>query len=87
MCWYCLKNFETIVRDSSADFDALTWSFETVNEEIYTFIKKYISGKAKKAFMTSESGGFEAYRKMVLEVDPVNHRTKAAMMDALTGMI
>ena len=81
------SNFEDVVREAKVDPHSLQWSFDTVTEEIYTFMKKFLKGRAKKAFVTSSHGGFEAYRTMVKEIDPINHRTKAALTDNLTGMI
>lgn len=81
------SNFEDVVHEAKVDPHSLQWSFDTVTEEIYTFMKKFLKGRAKKAFVTSSHGGFEAYRTMVKEIDPINHRTKAALTDNLTGMI
>ena len=80
-------NFDEVVREAKIDPMSLSWDFDTVTEEVYTFMKKFLKGRAKKAFVTSSHGGFEAYRTMVKEIDPINHRTKAALTDNLTGMI
>ena len=37
--------------------------------------------------MTSSDDAFEGYRRMVLEIDPINSGTKGKMMDVLTGLI
>ena len=81
------SNFNEILQAAGLDQFHMSWSYESVNEQLYTFVKKYLLLRGKKAFTTSTTGGFEGYRRLVAEVDPVNHRTKAAMTDMITGMI
>ena len=81
------SNFTEILNAAGLDQYHMSWTYESVNEQLYTFVKKYLLLRGKKAFTTSTTGGFEGYRRLVAEVDPVNHRTKAAMTDMITGMI
>ena len=80
-------NFDDVVRAADLDPDELEWSYSTVTSEFFTFIKKYLTGKGKKAFCASNHEGFEGYRRLVAEIDPINSATKAGMMESLTGMI
>ena len=80
-------NIHALVQDAGIDPQSLAWTYADANQEIYTFIKKYVTNRARKAFETSSNGGFDAFRVMVTEIDPINHRTKAAMMEAITGMV
>ena len=82
-----IGEFAAVVGQAGIDPGALTWNFNVVDQEIFTFIRKFLTGRARKAFSSSEVGGFDGYRKLISEMDPINHRTKAAMMDAITSMI
>ena len=65
----------------------LQWTYEVVNAEVYAFVRMYIAGKPRKAVFASDHCGFETSRLLALDDDPHNGRTKAAMMDSLTGLI
>ena len=80
-------NFEDVVRKAGLNPGSISWSYKEVAKDAFTFIKKYLTGRAKKAFMTSSDDVFEGYRRMVLEIDPINSGTKGKMMDVLTGLI
>ena len=69
-------NISDVVRAAGVQPSDLAWTYEDANRDIATFIKKYVLNRARKAFTTSRNGGFEAYRVMVNEIDPINHRTK-----------
>ena len=80
-------NIQQIAAAAYVDTSALQWTYNEVNKDIFTFMKKYVLNRARKAFATSRNGGFDAYRIMVNEIDPINHSTKAPMTEAITGMV
>ena len=73
--------FEKIADAAGTRVDTLKWSYKSVNEELATFVKRHVTGRARKAFQASLQGGFDGHRRMVAEIDPVNHRTKAGLTD------
>ena len=65
----------------------LKWEFKNADAELYTFIKRHLQGRARRAFISTQLGGFDGYRKVIAELDPVNNRTKGAMIDKITSMV
>ena len=80
------SQFEEICREINQEVHLLQWTFEDLNDDPFTFVKKLLTGKARKAYITASHGFLDAYRKLITELDPVNAGTKAVMMDSTTGM-
>lgn len=59
------SNFNQVVAAAGLREQDLTWTYEKVDAELYTFVKKYISGKARKAFKSTQLGGFDGYRLLI----------------------
>ena len=79
--------FATVVNSAGIQIGQLTWSYSIVKKKLRTFIKNWLTGKARKAFSSSEHGGFDSYRRLIGEIDPINHRTSAAMIDSIIAMV
>ena len=81
------SKFEEICKDLNQEVHLLQWTFEELNDDPFTSVKKLLTGTARKAYIAASHGFLDAYRKLITELDPVNARTKAVMMDSITGMI
>ena len=79
--------FHKILTSIGINLHQLTWQFDDLQDEPYSFMKKRTLGRARKAFTTATLGFLDAYRRMIVELDPVNARTKGVMMEAITGMV
>ena len=81
------ENFDEICRAAGGSELDLAWTYMAANDEIFRYVKKQLTGRARKAFITTEQGGFDGFRRTVAEIDPINKRTKGAMMSRITGMV
>ena len=81
------NEFGNVARAAGYEPGMLPWTYADVNSEMESYIKKHTQGRARKALLAAKHGGFDGYRRLVTEIDPVNHRTKAAMTETITKMV
>ena len=65
----------------------LKWDSDKVDRELATFIEFKTSGDAQSVSETTELGGFEMYRLLHIEFDPVTANTRGALTTNIVSMM
>ena len=50
------NNFANVLNAAGIHHSQLSWTFEKLDKDLYTYIKKFLSGKARKAFKSKQFG-------------------------------
>ena len=66
------QEFQKMAAGVCVDAHILQWNFKETDKEFFTFLKRHLSGKAKKAFASTPHAGLDGCRLEVGEVEPIN---------------
>ena len=66
---------------------SLSWQLAIVDRDFQSFLEYKTSGDAQSTCEAHEFGGFESFRRLNAEYDPVTKGTKGALMTGIVGMM
>ena len=78
----------TAMESAGIDTDLLDWEYDEVDRELEMLIAEKLAGSEPKAVAESAGeSGFEIYRRLTLEFDPIKSNTPGLFMAHLAAMV
>ena len=82
-----VEEVKSRLSDAGLSEMQLPWTIEKVDHDLQVFLEYKTSTEAQSTCEAHEHGGFESYRQLNIEYDPVTENTKGALTTNIVSMM
>ena len=82
-----VEHIRAHMAKAGVDEYSVSWAVEKVDHDIQVFLEAKTEGDAQSTCESHEYGGFESYRLLNIEYDPITENTKGALTTNIVAMM